>query len=102
MYQSSVWNEWMTRLDAGRPKRSAVDPGSKKIQTVQRTRSVRKASLRVCAGQQGNDQSFSPVAEDAPLLGRKSLLHHETFLLYVFSFGKIKLLLFFMLSVYQA
>ena len=36
MYQSSMWNERMTRLDAGRPKRSAVDPGSKKIQIESR------------------------------------------------------------------
>ena len=36
MYQSLMWNERMTRLDAGRPKRSAVDPGSKKIQIESR------------------------------------------------------------------
>jgi len=39
------------------------------------------------------------VEEDTPLPGRKSLLHFQTFLLYILEFGKKKLLIFFLLSI---
>jgi hypothetical protein len=67
-------------------------------ETVQGTRSVRKSGILTCTGQQGDKQSFSPVADDIPLPGRKSLLHYITFLFLVSVFGKDKLLLFFVLS----
>ena len=63
MYQSSMWNERMTRLDAGRPKRSAVDPGSKKIQ-IESRRSAAAQPHDISNCQRRREQGQEELAEE--------------------------------------
>jgi hypothetical protein len=65
-------------------------------ETVSGSRSVGKSCIGGCEDQQRVNQSFSPLANDTPLSGSKSSIHHITLLLYVFLLCKRKVHLFFL------